>query len=183
MKHGAATIPRAVGAAARDRQVPTDMTGDIAVGVAALVLGVAFRIWFLRSRAASRRRTLHGLFTVRYGTCLSCGREPVGHLSWTLGMAIASKEPNRRAELEHAVEVRDWDRAREILDFEGTEDGIEYRAIRCPSTNEVSLKRVLTTFELWSNDRFFEDIQLTRTDQERVHALAGDGWTILKPGT
>lgn len=88
------------------------MTSEVAVGVAVLILGVAFRIWVLRVRAASRKTMLLGAFTDRYGTCLSCGREPV-----------------------------------------------------------------------WSNDRVLEDIQLTRTEQERVSALAGNGWTLLKPGT
>jgi hypothetical protein len=159
------------------------MISDVVTDVAALILGVAFCIWFVRSRAAGRRKMIDGMFTDRYGTCLSCGREPVGHLSWMLGVAIASKEPNRRVELERSVEARDWDRAKEIRELEGTEDEIEYRAIRCPSTNEISMKKILTTFALWSNDRVLEDLRLARADQERVSALAGEDWTVLKPGT
>ena len=151
--------------------------------VAALIFGVAFCVWFVRSRAAGRRNMIDGVFADRYGTCLSCGRKPLGHLSWMMGMAIVSREPNRHAELEHLVEIRDWERAKAIREFEGTEDEIEYRAIRCPSTNEVSLKKILTSSELWSNDRLLEDIGLVSADQERVNALAGEDWTVLNLGT
>lgn len=157
------------------------MTHDVAISLAAVSAGVAFCVWFLWTGAGERRRLKAQMFSDRYGICLGCKAAPIGHSSWLLAMAIVSRHPNRVAELEQLVAARDWTAAREIQEFEGAEDEVEYRLIRCPKSGEITLKKILTMFELWSNDRVLDDMRLSTEDQERLDKLAGASWELLDP--
>jgi hypothetical protein len=97
-----------------------------------------------------------------------------------LGMAIASREPNRVSELEQLVAHRDWEGASKIRDFEGGEDEVEYVVIKCPTNDHIALKKILSKAELWSNDYMLEDILLTPDDQHRLNALADSKWSVLQ---
>lgn len=149
------------------------------ISFAALVLGALFCVWFVRSRAAERCAMKERMFADRYGTCRSCGAPPVGHSTWLLAMAIVSREPNRLAELEGLVAAGKWTDAHEIQEFEWLEDEIAFRVLRCPATGELSLKKIVTPFELWANDTLLDDISLSPQDQERLAALAGEEWGVL----
>jgi hypothetical protein len=152
---------------------------NIAANVALLVGGVVFSIWFVRSRAVERRKVAEKMFDDRYGTCALCAARPFAHSSWMLGMAIASREPNRVSELEQGVAEHDWERASTIREFEGDEDEVEYVVIKCPTNDQIALKKILSTSELWSNDYMLEDILLTPDDQHRLNALADSKWSVL----
>jgi hypothetical protein len=153
--------------------------GSVVISFVALALGVVFCVWFVRSRATAGKAMKKQMFADRYGTCLSCGSPPVGHSAWMLAMAIVSRQPNRVPELERLVAQGKWAEAGAIQEFEGTEDEIEYRVIRCPVTNELSLKKIVSVFDLWSNDSLLEDIRLSPADQERLAVLAGEKWSVL----
>src|SRR3954447_19002544 len=107
------------------------MIMNIAATIALVVVGLAFIIWFLRFRAVERRQVAEKMFADRYGTCVLCASQPFAHATWMLGMAVASREPNRVSELEQLVAQCDWERASMIREFEGNEDEVEYVVIKC----------------------------------------------------
>jgi hypothetical protein len=156
------------------------MIMNVAATVVLVAVGFTFSIWFLRFRIVERRQMAEKMFDDRYGTCASCGARPFAHASWMLGMAITSREPNRVSELEQFVAEHDWERASTIREFEGDEDEVEYVVIKCPTNDQIALKKILSTSELWSNDYMLEDILLTPDDQHRLNAFADSKWSVLQ---
>src|SRR3954449_6111871 len=156
------------------------MIMNIAATIALVVIGFTFSIWFVRFRAVQRRQMAEKAFEDRYGTCALCAARTLAHASWMLGMAIASREPNRVAELEQLVAQRDWERASNIREFEGNEDEVEYVVVKCPTHDQIALKKILSKAELWSHDHLLEDIVLTPDDQHRLNALADSKWSVLQ---
>ncbi|HEV7570732.1 MAG TPA: hypothetical protein VGQ21_04460 [Thermoanaerobaculia bacterium] len=156
------------------------MIMNIAATVALVIVGLIFSISFVRFRMVQRRQMAEKMFADRYGTCVLCASQPFAHATWMLGMAVASREPNRVSELEQLVAQCDWDRASMIREFEGNEDEVEYVVIRCPTNDQVALKKILSPAELWSNDYMLEDILLTPDDQHRLDALANSKWSLLQ---
>jgi len=156
------------------------MIMNIAATIALVVVGFTFAISFVRYRKIERRKMAEKAFADRYGTCALCTARPFAHATWLLGMAVASREPNRVAELEQLVAQRDWERASNIREIEGGEDDIEYVVIKCPTNDQMALKKILCKAELWSNDRLLEDIVLTSDDQHRLNALADSKWSVLQ---
>src|SRR4051794_21078014 len=100
------------------------MIMNIAATIALVVVGFTFTIWFVRFRKVQRRQMEEKAFDDRYGTCALCASQPFTHRTWMLGMAVASREPNRVSELEQLVAQRDWERASTIRELEGGEDDI-----------------------------------------------------------
>src|SRR4051812_43735525 len=107
------------------------MLMNIAATIALVAVGFTFTISFIRYRTAERRQMAQKMFDDRYGTCALCAAPPFAHATWMLGMAVASREPNRVSELEQLVAQRDWERASTIRELEGGEDDIEYVVIKC----------------------------------------------------
>src|SRR3954454_928029 len=153
---------------------------NIAATITLVVVAFTFAISFVRFRKIQRRRMAEKAFEDRYGTCALCAARPFAHASWVLGMAVASREPNRVAELEQLVAQHDWERASNIREFEGDEDEVEYVVIKCPTNDQIALKKILATAELWSNDHMIEDVLLTPDDQHRLNALADSKWSVLQ---
>src|SRR3954471_7414810 len=156
------------------------MIMNIAATIALVVVGLTFSIWFVRFRRVQRRQMAAKAFDDRYGTCALCAARPFAHASWMLGMAIASRQPNRVSELEQLVAQHDWERASHIRELEGNEDEVEYVVIKCPANDQIALKKILATAELWSHDHMLEDIVLTPDDQQRLNALADSKWSVLQ---
>jgi hypothetical protein len=156
------------------------MIMNIAATVTLVVVGFTFAIWFVRFRKIQRRQMAEKAFDHRYGTCALCAARPLAHATWMLGMAVASREPNRVSELEQLVADRDWERASKIRELEGGEDEVEYVVIKCPTYDQIALKKILSKAERWSNDHMLEDILLTPGDQQRLNALADSKWSVLQ---
>jgi hypothetical protein len=155
---------------------------SVAANVALLAIGIAFSVWFLQYRAVERQQMAKKMFADRYGMCVLCAAPPFAHSSWMLAMAIASRQPNRVSELEQFVAEGDWERASTIQEFEGDEDEVEFVVIKCPASDQMALKKILSTSELWSNDQLLEDILLSAPDRRRLNTLAGSNWTVLDRG-
>jgi hypothetical protein len=156
------------------------MIVNIAATTALVVVGLIFSISFVRFRMVQRRQMAEKMFADRYGTCVLCASQPFAHATWMLGMAVASREPNRVSEIEQLVAHCDWERASMIRECEGNEDEVEYVVIKCPSRDELALKKILSPAELWSGDQLIEDILLTPNDQHRLNTLADSKWSVLQ---
>src|SRR3954471_6345189 len=156
------------------------MIMNIAATITLVVVGFTFSISFVRYRKAERRQMAEKMFADRYGRCVLCASQPFGHAAWMLAMAVASREPNRVSELEQLLAQRDWERASNIREFEGNEDEVEYVVIKCPTNDQIALKKILSKAELWSHDHMLEDIVLTPDDQQRLNALADSKWSVLQ---
>src|SRR3954452_18936855 len=111
---------------------------NIAATITLVVVAFTFAISFVRFRKVQRRRMAAKMFDDRYGTCALCAARPFAHASWMLGMAIASREPNRVSELEQLVARRDWERASKIRELEGGADEVEYIVIKCPTNDQIA---------------------------------------------
>ncbi len=122
-----------------------------------------------------------------YGACLACGQASTGHLVWELAAARPHDPESQFTALENAIADRDWSRASQVQEFRGAESAIVFLLLKCPTTERVTLLRLESFAELWSDDRVVNRTLLTASEAESVMLLVQAQWRRVgeptsKPG-
>jgi hypothetical protein len=120
--------------------------------------------------------------TVPYiiGSCPVCEWSPVDHPLWLLASAISSRTPNRVEELETLISEGRWAEAAAIQEWLGTEDEVQYVAIKCPvKDGAIGLKKMYSLFDMWSDDQCLANMLIDESGQKEIDALAAGEWHVV----
>ena len=112
-------------------------------------------------------------------SCPVCGGDLARHSRWRLASVILDAEAGLADELAQLINARDWERASRFQGWKGDRDEREYQVVRCPNSSQVALVTVVSTADMWSDDRVESTEKLNEEDSKAVIALAGDRWESL----
>ncbi len=121
--------------------------------------------------AAIRRQLL--------GTCPACGRDLEGHHHWRLASVVLEPGAEAPGEVAKLIREREWALAAQFQDWKADRNEREYYVIRCPNKPELSLVAVISTADMWSDDRVESTQRLDRENTSVILDLVGDGWKPL----
>ena len=106
---------------------------------------------FLERRATRSRERGQLAFASELGPCSACGGSVIDHECFMLASVITSRQPNGLEEFESLTSQRRWDELSRLQEWEGSEDEVVLWALRCPSTQEILLKKECDLAELWAD--------------------------------
>lgn len=115
----------------------------------------------------------------RFSPCSICGGSLQGHAFAKLASAFVDDTTGRDQELQQLISTRQWKQASEYQDWGSDRSVREYHLIRCPQSSQVSLTRLLSTSEMWSDDQVEASEVLDQKDVEMILSLVGDRWVAL----
>jgi hypothetical protein len=78
--------------------------------------------------------------------------------------------------LEQLVAERRWAEASKVRRFEGSEDAIEFRILKCGQDGSLMLLKIFYAAELMSMDRLVDASRIPSPDAEILNGIAGMNW-------
>jgi len=115
----------------------------------------------------------------RFSPCSACRGSLHRHLLAKLASVFVGDGSAREQELEGLVSTQQWERASEYQDWSSDRAVRKYHLIRCPQKSQIVLIRVLSTPEMWTDDRVDTKEVLNQRDYEAILGIIGDKWLTL----
>lgn len=115
----------------------------------------------------------------RFSPCSICGDSLHGHAFVKLASAFVDDSTGRDQDLKHLVSTRQWKQASEYQDWSSDRAVREYHLIRCPRSSQVALTGLLSTPEMWADDRVGASETLDQEDVKTILSVVGDRWVNL----